>query len=125
MWEVLARVVPFADQRAVRSPSAQIPGMVLAGRRPTLGLVPADTPVGVRALMCACWAPDPAARPTAARAAQVLQAAAAAATVAALPHLAGALAETEPSDSPGLSTRSAQVEVDANADVITVASLEL
>ena len=74
LWECLARALPYADVASIRNPAAQLPSLVLNGRRPTLELLPEDTPAAVRALIEACWVAEPAARPTAAAVAAALEA---------------------------------------------------
>jgi serine/threonine protein kinase len=64
LWEIYERQVPFGNM-----PEAAVVSQVLAGERPNFT---SETPVLVREIATACWSPDPAKRPTAAKVAFIL-----------------------------------------------------
>lgn len=65
MWEVCAQALPYRDLPNLRNPAVQVPGLVVAGKRPTMEALPGDIPATLKQLMQDCWAGDPASRPTA------------------------------------------------------------
>lgn len=63
IWEVMAQATPYKDLEGLRNIVTQLPSHVIRGGRPTLSLLPNDTPADVLRLMQECWAEQPGDRP--------------------------------------------------------------
>lgn len=67
LYEIICRDVPFDECEG-----NEVLSLVLEGVRPSMDLVPADSPPALVELMTSCWAQNPAARPTFARVLELL-----------------------------------------------------